>query len=144
MENDLSAAVEFLLENPLPVLGALVVAAVLLRFAVCRIRIPSTLTAKVIKVYDGDTIRVRTFLHGKFRVRLAFMNAPEGEQEDGEESTALLKHLVDGRRVRLQVVDLDYYGRYVCRVYASQRDISLAMIETGLAYVYKPYLSKLP
>lgn len=108
-----------------------------------RIRIPSSFMVRVLYVYDGDTIRVRSWRHGTFRVRIAFMDAPEGEQEFGEKSAEFLRSLVWGRRVLLKVHDLDYYGRFVAQVFVNGEDAGLRLIAEGLAYVYRPYLKKL-
>ena len=79
---------------------------------------------QVIKVVDGDTIRVRTAT-GTERVRLIGIDTPETVKPNtpvqcfGRAASAEAHRLLDGRRVRLvpDVEARDRYGRLLAYVY---------------------------
>jgi micrococcal nuclease len=79
---------------------------------------------QVIKVVDGDTIRVRTAA-GTERVRLIGVDTPETVKPNtpvqcfGRAASAEAHRLLDGRRVRLvqDVEARDRYGRLLAYVY---------------------------
>lgn len=109
-------------------------------FLIRRIRVPSVLYARVVYVCDGDTLHVRSFWHGKFKVRVAYIDAPENEQEDGDASQRWLEERVLKRRVKLVIRDLDFYGRYVAQVFVGETDMGLELLRAGWAWAYWPYL----
>lgn len=68
--------------------------------------------AKVVKVVDGDTIRVETdFRDFDFPVRFAFINAPE-MSEGGEESKSWLEEQVMGEEVFIKVDPFNRIGKF--------------------------------
>ena len=86
----------------------------------------------VIKVYDGDTFlvkeehktiidtsveNVKYVLQGKYRIRLADVDAPELTQEFGENSKLILEKLVLNKRVKVVFHQIDVFGRIVGTVY---------------------------
>ena len=81
-------------------------------------------TGQVVKVVDGDTIRVRLGA-GTERVRLIGIDTPETVKPDtpvqcyGRAASAEAHRLLDGRRVRLvqDVEARDRYGRLLAYVY---------------------------
>jgi endonuclease YncB( thermonuclease family) len=97
----------------------------------------------VLRVYDGDTILVSGA--GKRNViRLLGIDAPETSKGKGEPgqpySRAAQRHLADlilNRTVTLAVYGEDRYHRVLAVVYYESRDINLAMIQAGLAEVYR-------
>ena len=54
----------------------------------------SILYAKVIRVVDGDTIYLKNKEHGKLKIRLADIDAPEKDQPYGDEATNILKKMI--------------------------------------------------
>lgn len=104
---------------------------------------PRRFTAKVVWVCDGDTIYVRRFLGRKRKIRLIGMDAPESEQEFGQESESFLRGVVHGKTVQIESIGKDHYGRWVSRVYLEGQDISLLMIAVGLAWPYYSYFLNL-
>ena len=72
----------------------------------------ATLTGKVVKVADGDTI---TILVGteQHRVRLQGIDAPERKQPYGKASGRSLSALVAGKQVRVEYDKRDRYGRII-------------------------------
>lgn len=133
------ASVQLIADQPL---AAFLLASgiIIVFFLIRRIRVPSVLFARVVYVCDGDTLLVRSFWHGKFKVRVAYIDAPESEQEDGDASQRWLEERVLKRRVRLVIRDLDFYGRYVAQVFVGETDMGLELLRAGWAWVYWPYL----
>lgn len=133
------AIIKFIVDQPL---AAFLLASVIIitLFLIRRIRVPSVLFARVVYVCDGDTLHVRSFWHGKFKVRVAYIDAPESEQEDGDASQRWLEERVLKRRVRLVIRDLDFYGRYVAQVFVGETDMGLELLRAGWAWAYWPYL----
>jgi len=114
----------------------------LLSLWLTRIPIGSCLRVRVVWVCDGDTLIVKGWLR-KFKVRLAGMDAPEGDQAFGEESRDLLRRLVDKKMVSIRVIDKDHWGRYVAFVQYGHTNINIEMVKQGLAWAYKQYFYNL-
>ena len=98
-------------------------------------------SATVLSIGDGDTIRVR--LAGRaVTVRLACIDAPEMAQSPyGQQARSYLQQrLPVGRAVSLAIKTIDRYGRTVAEVFSGV-NINLAMVEDGQAFAYRQYLS---
>ena len=98
------------------------------------------ISASVLSIGDGDTIRVRQ--GGKaITVRLACIDAPETAQSPyGQQARRyLLQRLPIGREVSLDVKTTDRYGRSVAEVFSGV-NINLALVEDGQAFAYRQYL----
>lgn len=98
------------------------------------------LSATVLSIGDGDTIRVR---HGGrvFTVRLACVDAPETRQcVYGQQARRYLQQRLPlGRAVVLDIKVIDRYGRTVAEVFSGV-NINLALVEDGHAFAYRRYL----
>jgi micrococcal nuclease len=77
-------------------------------------------------------------------MRLFGIDAPETPkgnkvpgQPFGKDAEAYLKQLVEGKRVKVEIYQVDRYKRLLSTIYLDGRDINLAMIEAGLAEVYR-------
>lgn len=93
----------------------------------------------VLRVADGDTITVRLGDKDE-RVRLHGIDCPELGQAFGDEATAFTKAQVLGKRVRLEVVERDRYGRIVARVFTEDgTSVNEALVASGLAWHYRRY-----
>jgi len=112
-----------------------------------------TITGTVTKVSDGDTIHITTPEQTKLKVRLYGIDAPETDkinhrtghvhqpgQPYGEESWKALKHKIIGKKVRLEILDIDKYRRMVCMVWLDDRNINLEMVREGYAEAFIEYL----
>jgi endonuclease YncB( thermonuclease family) len=95
-------------------------------------------------VADGDTITVITPNQTKLRIRLVGIDAPETPkgtefpgQPYGKEAEAYLKQLIEGKRVKVEIYTVDRYKRLLSTIFLDGKDINLAMIEAGLAEVYR-------
>ncbi len=62
-----------------------------------------TVTGKVVRVSDGDTIELQTEDGTQRRVRFRGIDAPELHQEFGMDSLKFLKSLVGGKKVMVKV-----------------------------------------
>ena len=98
----------------------------------------------VLRVIDGDSVKVRLPGGEEHSVRMYGIDAPEKDQRAGRESQDFLQQVVRSRREwRLRVVDVDRYQRLVGVLYpegGSVRDsANHAMVESGLAYWYREY-----
>ncbi len=100
---------------------------------------------EVLRVQDGDGFKARA-LDGSNReieVRLYAVDAPEGRQKFGRESTRHLRRLVSEGRFWLEVKNRDRYGRVVGIVYkdalAAEHTLNHAMVRDGWAYWYSRY-----
>lgn len=99
---------------------------------------PNPFTGKVVKVSDGDTIKV---LHGdtKYSIRLAEIDAPERKQVFGEVSKLALTDKIFGKDVKIEWEKKDRYGRIIGQVYLEQRWINKEMVFEGYAWHYKAF-----
>lgn len=90
-------------------------------------------------VQDGDSLKF--IPQGKekgdeVRVRLYGIDAPEKNQEFSGQSRKKLEKLTRGKKIRLEVMDIDQYDRYVARVYVGKTYVNLEMLKAGLAWHY--------
>jgi len=99
-------------------------------------QITADIMVEVVKVIDGDTIRVkwkrREF---DFPVRFLGINAPE-MSEGGQESQRYLKGVIEGEIVILKIDKnqrVGKYGRLLARVMSRGLDMGEMMIRLGLA-----------
>lgn len=97
-----------------------------------------TLTGKVIRVADGDTITIDA-AGGTRRVRFLGIDAPEHDQEGGQASHLHLVSLVMGKTVTVRVSTTDQYGRVVGKVLVDGTDANLSQLKTGNAWFYRAY-----
>ncbi len=96
--------------------------------------------ALVLRVKDGDSIVVERIPQKRVsEIRLAGIDAPELGQPWGPSARSALRRLVDGRRVRAQIVDRDRYGRLVARIWAGETYVNAAMTRSGNAWAVARY-----
>jgi endonuclease YncB( thermonuclease family) len=91
-------------------------------------------TGVVTHVSDGDTLRVRTSVHGEARnVCIQGIDAPESFQPGGAQAAAALSGRVLDQTLQLQGSARDDYGRMVARVSLSGEDIGRWLEASGHA-----------
>ena len=102
----------------------------------------------VIKVYDGDTITVASKLPYKksplyrFSVRINGIDCPEmkshnkNEKKVAEIAQSKLSEIILNKRVKLENVSNDKYGRVLADVYYDKLNISTFMLKNRLAVEY--------
>jgi endonuclease YncB( thermonuclease family) len=98
-----------------------------------------TLTGRVVKIADGDTLTLLTPDQRQHRIRLAGIDAPERKQPFGNRSRQNLAKLAHGKQVSADCPKRDRYGREVCKVYVGGEDVGLRQIYDGLAWWYRAY-----
>jgi endonuclease YncB( thermonuclease family) len=127
----------------------------LLLFAPPAFSAETTLTGKVMKVTDGDTVVISPIEGGTFfKCRLYGIDAPETAkygrrgrmlkpgQPYGEESSRELKKMILGQTVRVTLTGAKTYKREVCKIDSNGMDVNLEMVRLGYAWAYKQYLNR--
>jgi endonuclease YncB( thermonuclease family) len=97
------------------------------------------LVGTVIKVTDGDTIRVQ-LSSGPISVRFDSIDAPEKDQPWGPEAHRALASRLAGQQVALDVVEQDRYERLVAVVLLGEENINGWLVQQGHAWAYRQYL----
>jgi endonuclease YncB( thermonuclease family) len=98
---------------------------------------------KVIKVLDGDTLIVK---RGKERVkiRLYGVDCPEKGQRYGPEATQFATELFLDKKVRVEAVHTDQYGRTVGLIRTGRTMLNRELVRAGYAWVYPTYCKEEP
>jgi competence ComEA-like helix-hairpin-helix protein len=100
-----------------------------------------TVTGRVVKVYDGDTITVLDGNYTQHKIRLDGIDAPERGQDYGAKGTQALKAVLGSGQVVVEVTTKDKYGRGIGQVIVGQTNVNAWMVEKGWAWHYKRYSS---
>ena len=101
-----------------------------------------TYWCRVTAVSDGDTLTCYrlNLRRSKTKIRFAFIDAPESSQEYGKESQQIVKRLIYRKLVRVNITDVDRYGRCVGVVYRRTKNVNEILVKTGAAWVYEEYI----
>ena len=117
-----------------------------------------TFVAKVVKVIDGDTVKIELSNGNEETVRLLLIDTPETVhptkdiQPFGPEASQFSKNLMPANsevEVELGIGERDKYGRLLAYFYVDGKMVNKLLLEKGLArvaYVYAPntkYLDEL-
>jgi endonuclease YncB( thermonuclease family) len=111
----------------------------LLAWAVAAPAAAETLRGVVIVVVDGDTVLFkpdhyhpsgRAFL----KIRLADIDAPEKDQPYGDAATRALSARVLNRRVEVETVAIDVYGRTIARIRIGGEEVGEDLVQRGYAW----------
>jgi len=97
-----------------------------------------TLHGRVVGVTDGDTLTLLVDRE-QVRIRLAQIDAPEPDQPHGKNSKAALSALAFQKKARVEVVDIDRYGRTVGEIFIDGIDVNREMVREGHAWAYTKY-----
>lgn len=100
---------------------------------------PQLLEGICVGVSDGDSLHLELPDGERVRVRLYGIDAPEKDQECALAARKKLGKLIYDKKIRVEVLDVDKYGRYVGKVYAGARYVNRFMLKEGLAWHYKHY-----
>lgn len=115
-----------------------------------------SLTGIATTISDGDTFKLQTTTPCRgnkncsdgrqtFRIRLANIDAPEkahpnkAGQAYGEESGASLYQLIAHQQVRVEVQNIDRYGRLIGDVFVGNSHVNAEQVRSGNAWVYTHY-----
>lgn len=99
----------------------------------------ATLQGVVIVVVDGDTVLFKPDHYAPasrafMKIRLAAIDAPEADQPHGEAATRALSEWLLNRRVRIETVATDDYGRTVGRIWLDDLDVNAELVRQGHAW----------
>lgn len=94
---------------------------------------------KSIKVDDGDTFTFLSSRKSTYRIRLEGIDAPEKGMPYAKKSKEFLAALLLDQAIEVQVVSVDRYGRYVCKVFCDGKEVNLLMLQAGYAWHYSQY-----
>jgi endonuclease YncB( thermonuclease family) len=78
----------------------------------------------VTRVIDGDTFKTSSRKHS---VRLANVNAPEKGKPGSAKATQDLRNLIQGKKVQIDTVARDPYGRAVAKVKVVGKSVNRSM-----------------
>lgn len=78
----------------------------------------------VTRVIDGDTFRTSS---RKNAIRLANVNAPEKRARGSTRATQELRKLIQGKKVEVNTIARDSYGRAVANVRVEGKSVNRAM-----------------
>ena len=113
----------------------LIVAALL----VAHSSVADTLTGRVVRIADGDTVTVLDTSNKQFKIRLMGIDAPEKKQAFGSKSKQALSALVFNKQVSVEYSKKDRYGRTLGKIFVDGVDANLEQVKTGMAWHYKKY-----
>ncbi len=100
---------------------------------------PKPFIAKVIHVYDGDSIKVNSN-NRYYEIRLASIDAPEYSQEFGQFCKTKLSNLIENQMINIQPRTTDRYDRIVADILFGKMNINKEMVKIGCAWAYRKYL----
>lgn len=94
----------------------------------------------VSRVFDGDTVELKN-AHGKFKLRLSDIDAPERNQAFGQKARRALSSLCKGSGIEIQysLVGTDKYNRQLGKLQCNWIDASLYLAEQGYAWHNEKY-----
>jgi len=101
--------------------------------------------AKVVSVYDGDTIKALIPLNGvlyKWNCRLSGVDTPElrtknaNEKKYGYVVRDILRDKILKKVVNLQCGELDKYGRLLVTVFLDDQNMNQWLIDNDYAFAY--------
>ena len=104
--------------------------------------IPPIKNGRVIKIYDGDTITIGTYVYGtayRFSVRLLGIDTPEMKGPHKDKAILArdeLHQLIFHKNAVLKNVTLEKYGRLLADVYVDGIHVNTWMKEKGHAVEY--------
>ena len=98
-----------------------------------------TLTGRVVRVTDGDTVVVLDAANAQHKIRLTGIDAPERGQAFGTKSKEHLSDSVAGKFVVVEYEKRDRYKRILGKVLLNDKDMNLEQVRAGLAWHYKKY-----
>ncbi|MBA9025059.1 thermonuclease family protein [Peribacillus huizhouensis] len=111
---------------------------------------PSTISASIVRVVDGDTIKIKLDNSKEETVRLLLVDTPESVhptkpiQPFAIEASNFVKNLLPvGKDVEIELGtnERDKYGRLLAYLYADEKMVNQLLLEKGyarVAYVFAP------
>jgi endonuclease YncB( thermonuclease family) len=100
---------------------------------------PEEFQAKVMKVIDGDTIKVVDRDFETLLVQFRGVDAPELPQDFGQEAQAALNERLENKVVRVVVNKRDEFDRITGEVYEADESINVWIIKQGFGWYNHKY-----
>jgi len=83
------------------------------------------------KVIDGDTFKIKRNVRGSRFVRIAGVDTPEKGQRGYRTAKEFTKKMLQGKRVTLEPIRKDSYGRIVAKVYVKGKNVAKILKRKG-------------
>lgn len=107
------------------------------------------LQGRVVRVIDGDTVRLQAENRRYYTIRLASIDAPEAGNQPGrpgqpfaQAARRALQALVGGATLEAACYEVDSYGRDICDLPVRDGTASQAMVRAGMAWANLQYGGK--
>lgn len=101
-----------------------------------------SITGRVVKVADGDTVTILDNTNIQHKIRLLGIDAPERKQAFGTRSQQALSEDVFDKTVEVDWNKRDRYRRIVGKILINGQDVNLKQVQRGMAWHYKKYESE--
>ena len=88
----------------------------------------ATLTGRIVKVADGDTLTMLDASNIQHKIRISGIDAPERKQVFGTASKKNMSSLAFGKEAEAICYKRDRYKRLICTVYVNGEDVALAQL----------------
>jgi micrococcal nuclease len=108
-------------------------------FLMCAGAAADTMSGRVVRVVDGDTLVLLVAGHEQERIRLAGIDCPERKQAFGTKAKEALARLAAGEQVTVEWEKRDRYGRIVGKIVYGGHDVDLALVREGMCWWYRKY-----
>lgn len=103
------------------------------------VAVSQTLSGRVVRIADGDTVTVLDGTNTQHRIRLQGIDAPESHQAFGTQSKKSLSDMIFDQEVTVIYDKTDQYGRLVGKILLNGKDMNLEQVKAGMAWHYKEY-----
>ena len=95
--------------------------------------------AKVVKIIDGDTIKILTPEREQIKIRLYGIDAPEKKQPYGTAAKRYLADLIAGKTVQIEERGKDRHKRVLGIVHLDSKDVNEILVLNGYAWAFTKY-----
>lgn len=102
----------------------------------------AVLQGQVVQVADGDTVTLVDGQQREYKLRLAYIDAPEKAMPHGDAAKRHLSELLQRKTIQAHIDDVDSYGRGVARIVKDGQDVNYAQLASGYAWHYQQYARK--
>jgi micrococcal nuclease len=99
--------------------------------------IGATFTGWGYKALDGDSVTVAISTEKIISIELDGIDCPELEQDFGKEAQDFTKNFIYKKKVKVEIKGYESEDRVIGRIFLEDKDLSLALIEAGLAWYDK-------
>ncbi|MFM1880689.1 MAG: hypothetical protein RLZZ344_923 [Pseudomonadota bacterium] len=103
----------------------------------------SGLGYSLVRVFDGDSMLMRTPNGETIKMRIAGVDAPEKSQPSADPARDRLERLLKESPLQVTILKKDVYGRWLTSIVVSDRDLGQQLIEEGHAWFFRRYQSDL-